>query len=480
MKGIDVLSVVALVVVIALFVATFFIRRKGADFTLTVIGALVVGLIVGFVFQGHTGWIMPIGKIYVTTLGAIVMPLIIVSILSSVTSLGSAKQLRGIGTRSVVWLLLTNAIAITLSIALGLIFGIGKNSYLSVEGVDAANFEGTLKSFSEVLIGFFPQNIIHDISDDHIIPVILFTVLIAVSYVLVSDEKKQKVIVFKHFIDAAKDIVYKAVGFIIELTPYAVLALVATATSNGVGREGMVWSLIALLILTYIGMVIDTWGVNYVLLKVFADIKPLAFFKKIVPAQVVAFSTQSSVGTLPVTTRILTEEIGVGPEVSNFTAPLGTTIGMPACAGIWPILVAIYGIHGLGIQYSVQDYVVLGVMGLFVSIGVAGVPGTATIVTASVLTAVGLPLEIMVLTIPISSIADMGRTATNVTAAAVASTIVARKEKDLDEDILYGRKTYIPPEDKEEEFGYADIDGTAALDGRDDEFDIPTGGACRI
>jgi Na+/H+-dicarboxylate symporter len=159
---------------------------------------------------------------------------------------------------------------------------------------------------------------------------------------------------------------------------------------------------------------------------------------------------------------------------------------MPACAGIWPILVAIYGIHGLGIQYSVQDYVVLGVMGLFVSIGVAGVPGTATIVTASVLTAVGLPLEIMVLTIPISSIADMGRTATNVTAAAVASTIVARQENDLDEDILYGRKSYIPPEDKEESgtvyvaASYTGVDGTAALDGGDDEFDIPTGGACKI
>ncbi|MDR0595965.1 MAG: dicarboxylate/amino acid:cation symporter [Clostridiales Family XIII bacterium] len=441
--NVDVLSVVALVVIIALFIIIFLLRKRGVDFTFTVLGALVVGVVFGVLFNGHTGWIMPIGKIYVTVLSAIVMPLVIVSILSSVTSLGSAKQLKGIGARSVLWLLLTNAVAIALAIGFGLTFGVGKNSYLSIEGVDAANFEGTLKSFSEVLIGFFPQNVVSDVAEDRIIPVILFSVLIAVSYVLVRQEKGEKVAVFKQFVEAVKDIVYKAVGFIIELTPYAVLALVATATSNGMNRSGMIWSLIVLLVISVVAMAIDLWGVNYVLVKVFAGLPPLKFFRKLIPAQVIAFSTQSSVGTLPVTTRILQSEVGVSPKVANFTAPLGTTIGMPGCAGIWPILVAIYGIHGLGINYSLADYAILGIMGLFVSIGVAGVPGTATIVTASVLTAVGLPLEIMVLTIPIAAIADTARTATNVTAAAVASAIVARGERVLDEDIFFGRKTFV-------------------------------------
>jgi Na+/H+-dicarboxylate symporter len=473
--NVDVLSVVALIVILALFAIIFLLRRRGADFTFTVIGALVVGVVFGVVFNGHTSWVMPIGKIYVTVLSAIVMPLIIVSILSSVTSLGSAKQLRGIGAKSVLWLLLTNAVAIALAIAFGLTFGVGTNSYLSIEGVDAANFEGTLKSFSEVLIGFFPQNVVSDVADDKIIPVILFSVLVAVSYVLVAQKNKAKVVVFKQFIEAVKEIIYKAVSFIIELTPYAVLALVATATSNGLNRSGIIWSLIVLLIISVVAMAIDTWGVNYVLLKVFADLPPSKFFKKIIPAQVIAFSTQSSVGTLPVTTRILQSDMGVGSEVANFTAPLGTTIGMPGCAGIWPILVAIYGIHGLGISYSITDYVILGVMGLFVSIGVAGVPGTATIVTASVLTAVGLPLEIMVLTIPIAAIADTARTATNVTAAAVASAIVAREENDLDEDIFYGRKEFVPIDTAET----SALEGNAELPAENDAFEVPTG-SCKI
>jgi Na+/H+-dicarboxylate symporter len=430
-----VMPALALAVMLALFAVIFILRRKGADFTLTVIGALICGVAFGALFSGHTGWVMPIGKIYISVLSAMVMPLIIISILSSVTSLGSARQLRGIGARSVLWLMATNAIAIALAMGLGLAFGVGKNAGLSIEGVDATNFEGALKSFSEVLIGFFPQNIVQDISDDRIIPVIIFTVLIAVSYVLIAGEKKREVIVFKRFVEALREIIFRAVSFIIELTPYAVLALVATATSNGMNREGMIWSLIALLLVSFLAFVIDIWGINFVLLSVFAEISPLRFFRKAVPAQVVAFSTQSSVGTLPVTTRVLTEKLGVGREIANFTAPLGTTIGMPGCAGIWPILVAIYGVNGLGIEYGAQDYIVLAVMGFFVSIGTAGVPGTATIVSASVLAAVGLPLEIMVLTIPISAIADTGRTATNVTGAMVASVIVARKEKDFDEEV---------------------------------------------
>lgn len=432
----DVPSALALAVVIALYAGIYVLRKRRVNFTLTILGSLVAGVAVGALFQGHTDWILPFGKIYVSVLAAIVIPLIAVSILSSVTSLGSVKQLKGIGLKSVFWLMVTNALAILLAIGLGLVFGVGKNSSLTIEGVDAANFESSTVSFSEVLIGFFPRNVVNDAASDHIIPVILFAVLIAVSYVLVANRDAQLVAPFKALVEAVKAIIYKAVTFIIELTPYAVLSLVAVQASRGLGNSGIIWSLLVLLIVSFIAFAISTWLFNGVLLKSFANVAPLAFFKKIVPAQVVAFSTQSSTGTLPVSTRVLTERVGVSPEVANFTAPLGTTIGMPGCAGIWPVLTAIYGVHGLGINYGVREYVILAVMALFVSLGTAGVPGTATVVTASVLTAVGLPLEIMVLTIPISSIADTGRTATNVTAAIVAATIVAEQEDELDRDIF--------------------------------------------
>ncbi len=432
----DYLSAAALATVAALYVVIFQLRKRRANFTLTILGAMAAGAVVGFVFQGHTDWVGPLGKIYVTVLGAIVIPLIAISILSSVTSLGSVQQLKGIGLKSVLWLMVTNALAIVLTIGLGLAFGVGKRSNLEIDGVDASNFEGATVTFQEVLIGFFPNNIVNDASRDRIIPVILFTVLIAVSYVLVANRNPQKVAVFKDLVEALKAIIYKAVTFIIGLTPYAVLSLVAVQTSRGFSNTGIIWSLLLMLIVAFVAFAIQTWGLHGVLLSAFAKVSPLAFFKKVVPAQVVAFSTQSSTGTLPVTTRVLTDRVGVSPEVANFTAPLGTTIGMPGCAGIWPVLTAIYAVHGLGIEYSLQDYLILAVMALFVSLGTAGVPGTATVVTASVLAAVGLPLEVMVLTIPISAIADTGRTATNVTAAMVAATIVAQQEAQLDRQIF--------------------------------------------
>lgn len=435
LNNIDWISALALVIVIALFAVIYFVRNK-IDFTILTIGALVAGVIIGIIFSGHTSWITPIGKIYVSILNALVIPVIIVAIISSITSLTSTAQLKGIGLKSILWLLTTTFLASLLALGLGLTFGVGKNSYLSLDGVDASTFESKITSFSEVLVGFFPRNIVSDISEENTIPVILFALLIAVSYVLVANKQPEKVKPFKDFIEAFKEIIFKALDFIIGLTPYAVLTLVATSIGNGISSSGIIWSLIVLLIVSFIAFAIDTWLINGVLIRTFAKLNPFKFFKKILPAQIIAFSTQSSAGTLPVATEILTEKIGVDGTVANVTTPLGTTIGMPGCAGIWPVLVALYGIYGLQIDFGFGNYVLLIVVALFVSLGTAGVPGTATITTASLLTILGLPLELIVLTIPISALADTGRTATNITGAIVSASIVGRQEGRINDEIF--------------------------------------------
>jgi len=461
---------------VALFAAIYVARRRGLGFTAATIGALAVGAAVGLAFPEHTAWLKPIGSVYVGVLSAIVAPLIIVSILSSVTSLGSAAKLRGIGLRSVGWLLVTTLIAAVLALGFGLVFGVGRGANLSIEGLDPSGIEGQLVSVTDVIVGFFPSNIVADVAANRIIPIIGFTALIAVSYVLVADKKPALVRPFKALVDALREIVFKAVGFVIELTPYAVLALVADATAGGASRSGIVWSLGALLIVSLLVLALDAFVVNAVLLRVFAQVNPGAFFRKIAPAQLVGFSTQSSAGTLPVTTDVLTRRVGVSPEVAGFTAPLGTTIGMPGCAAIWPILVAVYGVHGLGIDYGAGDYALLVVLGVLVSLGTAGVPGTATITSATVLTAVGLPLELVLLVVPIAAIADTARTATNVTAAAVAATIVARQQGALDDAIFAGAKQFDPNSSAGPDPAADDAPDPAADDAA---FVVPVG-ACHI
>ena len=433
--NLDFTAIAALVVVLVLFFVIFKLSKK-LDFTLLVIVALAAGVAIGFIFHGHTSWITPIGKAYVSVLSALVSPLIIVAIISSITSLENTKQLKGIGFRSIGWLITTTFFSIMLALGLGLVFGVGRNAYLSIDGLDTTTFQSKVTSFSEIFINFFPRNVISDIAEENTIPMIFTAILVAVAYVFVAHDNKEKVKPFKNLVEALKEIIFKILDWVIELTPYAVLTLVATSVGNGINSSGMIWSLVMLLIVCFIAFIIDSYLINAVLLKVFAKVNPIKFFKKILPAQIVAFSTQSSAGTLPVATEILTDKIGVSGKVANVTTPLGTTIGMPGCAGIWPILVSLYGIYGLGINFSLTDYITLVVIALFVSFGTAGVPGTATVTTASVLTVMGLPLELIVLTIPISALADTGRTATNITGAMVSATIVARQEDSLDDEIF--------------------------------------------
>ena len=434
--NLDFTAIATLVVVLVLFFVIFKLSKK-LDFTLLVIVALAAGVAIGFIFHGHTSWITPIGKAYVSVLSALVSPLIIVAIISSITSLENTKQLKGIGFRSIGWLITTTFFASAHSRGLRRhLIGVGRNSYLSIDGLDTTTFQSKVTSFSEIFINFFPRNVISDIAEENTIPMIFNAILVAVAYVFVAHDNEEKVKPFKNLVEALKEIIFKILDWVIELTPYAVLTLVATSVGNGINSSGMIWSLVMLLIVCFIAFIIDSYLINAVLLKVFAKVNPIKFFKKILPAQIVAFSTQSSAGTLPVATEILTDKIGVSGKVANVTTPLGTTIGMPGCAGIWPILVSLYGIYGLGINFSLTDYITLVVVALFVSFGTAGVPGTATVTTASVLTVMGLPLELIVLTIPISALADTGRTATNITGAMVSATIVARQEDSLDDEIF--------------------------------------------
>lgn len=159
------------------------------------------------------------------------------------------------------------------------------------------------------------------------------------------------------------------------------------------------------------------------------------FFKAVLPAQTTAFATQSSVATLPLSIRQL-GTVGVGADVANFTTPIGTTIGMPGCAGVWPMLSAVFTINALGLGYSPVSYVALAVIGLLSSIGTAGVPGTAIVTATTVFTAVGLPVQLLVPLVPVSNIVGMPSTMANVSAAVTCAAIVSRQTGEFDEGVL--------------------------------------------
>jgi Na+/H+-dicarboxylate symporter len=423
--------------------AIWWLRRRQVNFSVIALFALGAGVPIGLLAGTHVEAIDPIGHIYINVLLATVAPLILVAIVSAITSLGSMAKLRSIGLRSAFWLMLSNALAVALAMGLALTFQPGHGVHRALGSMSTDAIQAQVQSFSQVVVGFFPTNVVENFSANDIIPIILIAVTLSVAYLALAENEPEKVAPFRDGAEALKLVIFKAVGFVIRLTPYAIVALTAAMVGSSSNLGQTFRSLIGLLALVWLACFVHMFVINGAILTTFGDVPVVAFFRKIFPAQLTAFSTQSSVGTLPVTTAQLTRKVGVHSEIAHFTAPLGTTIGMPGCAGIWPVMIAVWGINAYGLSYSLSDYVVLGFLSVVVSIGIAGVPGAATVSAATVMSAAGLPLEFVAATIPIGVIADMARTATNVTAAAVSATVVARQTGLLDEEIFAGRAEFV-------------------------------------
>ncbi|MFQ9511485.1 MAG: dicarboxylate/amino acid:cation symporter [Lachnospiraceae bacterium] len=425
----------ALVVELLLFGVIYFLaKKKQVGFaTLTLLGTLF-GIILGVIFKDNYRYVAVFGTIYTHVISALVIPLLLFSIISSITNLGNSIHLKKIGLKSILFLLLNTLTAsvITLIAAIGLRIGDGF-VYETITDYTAKE----VPSFIDTIVSLFPQNIMSEWSNGEVVPIVLFAIIIAVAYNRYGSQD-ESVKPFKAFIDAGNKVLGEAISWLIDFTPFAVLSLLARA----VGRSNVAdfLPLLGILLLAYILCAIQLFGVESLLVRFIGKLNPITFLKGIAPALVVAFTSQSSVGTIPVTVRQLNTKLGVDGDVASFTAGLGANLGMPGCAGVWPVLLAVFTINVLGLDYSPLQYGFIILLALVVSIGTVGVPGTATITATALFAAAGLPVEMIVLLTPISSLVDMARTATNVAGAATAAVLVAETEGVLNHDIYYGKE----------------------------------------
>ena len=267
---------------------------------------------------------------------------------------------------------------------------------------------------------------------------VIFAILVAVAYNSAAKTAKGAAAVkpFKAFVDAGNVVLSKATQIVVGFTPYAVLALIAAAVSNS--DVAALLPLVTVLVVAYVAMILQLFIVQPLILSVTTRLSPIPFFKAYWPTGVVAFTSESSIGTIPVTVRNLRSN-GVPGDIASFVASLGANLGMPGCAGVWPVLLAVFAVNAQGISYSPAQFLFLVVLALLVSIGTVGVPGTATITATSLFAAAGLPIPFIAISQPISQIVDMGRTALNVA------------EKDLDKDLYYGRKEFEDEDASEDE-----------------------------
>jgi len=389
-----------------------------------VIGALVLGVVLGVLWGPGAESIKWIGDLFISAVKMLVIPLIFFTLVSGVAALGNLNRLGAIGVRALGLFIATGLAAVTIGLALGTIFQPGAGLNLSLpEGAVIPEAQHT--SASDMLLAMIPDNPVAAMAEGQILPVIVFALLFGISLLLAKEEGAPLVRGF----DAGAIVMQKMTMIVMELTPLGVFALMAwVAGSYGLSA---LKPLATLIILNYVGCFLVIFGVYAFILKFVARLPLSDFYRGVIDAQAVAFSTASSNATLPVTLRCVQRNLGVSKSVSGFTISLGATVNMDGTA-MYLGLVAMFGAQLYGIDLGVGSYVVIALAATLGSVGVAGIPGGGLVMMGFVLGAAGIPLETIAFVAGVNHIMDMMRTATNVTGDSTVAVTVAKLAGEID------------------------------------------------
>ncbi len=363
-----------------------------------------------------------VGKMFVTALKMLVVPLVLFSLISGVIGIGDVRELGKVGVKAFFLYLLTTALAIAAGITVAATLGIGEGVHLSTQSSFTAKEAPPLSS---VLIDIIPANIIDAMAEGKMLQIIFFSILLGISILMVG--KKAEPVV--KLVEISNEIMMAMVNIIMAVAPYAVFALIAKAIA-GLGLNLLVD--LAGYVVVLIGvLMLHLYGTLMLILRLFARVNPAIFLKKMKDTQVFAFSTSSSNATIPVTLRTVTQRLGVDNSVASFTVPFGATINMDGTAimqGVATVFIA----NAYGVQLGLTGYLTVILMSVLASIGTAGVPGVGLIMLSMVFTQVGLPVEGIGLILGVDRLLDMVRTAVNVSGDATVSVIVAKSERKFD------------------------------------------------
>ncbi|MCR4627028.1 MAG: dicarboxylate/amino acid:cation symporter [Treponema sp.] len=396
-------------------------KKKKLSLASWIFIGLLAGIIVGFAFIGHVEaaekYIKPFGTLFLNLIKFIVVPIVLFSIISGVISLGDIKKVGSIGVRTILYYICTTAVAVIVGLALANLF---KGFFIQISTTNLKYTAKTAPSFIETIINIFPKNIIEPMSGAIMLQIIVIALSFGFGIILAGEKGKVAADVIHSFNEVSMQIM----GLIIKLSPLGVFCLIVPVIAkNGPSVLG---SMAMVLLVAYIGYILHTLIIYSASVKVFAQLSPFAFFKNMMPAIVMAFSSASSVGTLPLNMEC-TEKMGAKKEIASFVLPLGATINMDGTAiyqGVCTIFIA--SCYGISLSLSQQLVVIL--TATLASIGTAGVPGAGMIMLAMVLQSVGLPTEGIALVAGIDRIFDMGRTVVNITGDAACTMVVSHME----------------------------------------------------
>ena len=450
--------IINLLSMLALMYIVFRMQQRHHSFGQRVMTGLGLGIAFGLVLQNVYGpqsavikqsniWFDVIGSGYVRLLTMIVMPLILVSITSAITNLKDTKILGKAGTLIIAVLLATTAIAATVGAGYSLAFNLNTQTLQTGEAERNAtkSLEGKLvvfeaKPVQTQLIEVIPSNPFYAITgqgSNATLSVVFFSTLVGIAVLGLKKKKPQSADFFIHAVNALRDIVLRLVTMILKLTPYGVLAMMTVFVSTSNSSEMV--KLVQFLFASYCS-ILTMFAVHMLILSVLG-FNPFTYIKKIIPVMIFAFTSRTSVGTMPLTIDTLIHRLGVPEADANLAASFGTCIGQNGCAGIYPAMLAIMAAPTVGINpFELGFLIKLVLVVTLGSFGIAGVGGGATFAALIVLSSMGLPVGLVGLLIAIEPLIDMGRTALNVSGAMTAGLVTSKLLNEID-TAMYNQTT---------------------------------------
>jgi Na+/H+-dicarboxylate symporter len=391
-----------------------------------VIAALILGIIVGRFWGPDAESIKIFGDVFVGFIKMLVVPLIFFSLVAGIAAIGDLRKLGSVGWRALLLFIVSGQIAVWLGLFLGTVIqpGMGVDtSALQMGAIPPPNDT----TWREMLLGMVPQSPVQVMADVNVLPLIIFSMLIGIGILMAKEEGEPVLKIF----DSGSIVMQKVTMVVMELTPFGVFALMAwVAGTLGLDALGALGKLV---VLNYVGCFLIIGVMYSSMIKFIAKLPVIDFFRGIIDAIAVSYSTASSNATLPVTLRCVRRNLGVSNSVASFVVSLGATINMNGTA-MYLGLATLFGAQVFGVDLSWGDYLLISILGTLGAIGAAGIPGAGLIMMALVFGAVGVPLETIAFVAGVDRIMDMMRTTTNVSGDAAVAVTVASLTGEIDRE----------------------------------------------
>ncbi len=415
-------------------------ERKKLGLTTKIFIGLLGGLLLGVILNlwvPHSsfrddvlvdGIFYVIGNGFIRLMKMLVVPLVFCSLVCGSSAIGDTKSLGKVGGKTIVFYLLTTALAVTVAITVATIVrpGVGLDMS-SIETGEATVAENV--SVADTILNIIPENPIGALADGTMLQIILFALLIGVLLAKMGERTE----LIANLFNQCNELMMEMTNMVMALAPIGVFCMIAKTFAN-LGFDAFL-PLLKYMGSVLLGLLIQCLVVYMILLVVFTRLNPMRFLKKFFPVMAFAFSTSTSNATIPMNIDTLEERIGVSRKISSFTIPLGATINMDGTSIMQGVAV-VFAAQAYGMQLGAQGYLTVIATATLASIGTAGIPSVGLVTLSMVFTAVGLPVEAIMLIMGVDRILDMVRTAVNITGDAVCTTIVAHQNGDMDREVF--------------------------------------------